>query len=115
MGNWTPHIQRFVVKNLYSNFMLSSQIKRALRPIVHSWTDRRRVNEIDSHVKRLIGGLNLVENSIVLDLGANRGDFSVWASKEGAKVFAFEPHPHALEYLYKRRQKYENIFVVPFE
>jgi FkbM family methyltransferase len=94
--------------------VVSDRIKRALRPIVHSCTDRRRVNEIDLHVKRLIGGMNLGENSIVLDLGANRGDFSVWASKTGAKVFAFEPHPHALEYLYKRRLKHKNIFVVPF-
>lgn len=33
------------------------------------------------------------EGDIVVDIGANKGFFSIFASKRGAKVFAFEPVP----------------------
>jgi len=72
------------------------------------------VGEIASHVQRLTKGINIKKGSIVLDLGANRGDFAVWASNKGATVFAFEPNPFALKYLYKRIKRLTNVAVVPF-
>ena len=78
---------------------------RFLRPIVHSSRDRTRVKKIDSDVTKLLPGLaqdNLLESSLVVDLGANRGDFTIWSLRKGASVICFEPHPVAFQYLSKR-------------
>jgi FkbM family methyltransferase len=78
---------------------------RFLRPIVHSSRDRTRVKKIDSDVTKLLPGLaqeNLLESSLVVDLGANRGDFTMWSLRKGASVICFEPHPVAFQYLSKR-------------
>ena len=39
------------------------------------------------------------EGDIIVDIGANIGVFSLWAAKQGAKVFAVEPNPEAFNYL----------------
>lgn len=39
--------------------------------------------------------------SVVVDLGANVGIFSVWAAKRGARVFAVEPFDENIEQLYR--------------
>ncbi len=78
---------------------------RFLRPIVHSSRDRTRVKKIDSDITKLLPGLakeNFVESSAVVDLGANRGDFTIWSLRKGASVICFEPHPVAFQYLSKR-------------
>ena len=78
---------------------------RFLRPIVHSSRDRTRVKKIDSDVTKLLPGLaqdNLLESSLVVDLGANRGDFTIWSLRKGASVICFEPHRVAFQYLSKR-------------
>jgi FkbM family methyltransferase len=63
-------------------------------------------------VLKRFGNLNLIhlKNSLVLDLGANRGDFSKWALDQGATVIAFEPDKDAYLQLIKRLNKFENFF-----
>ena len=39
---------------------------------------------------------DLKPDDVVIDLGANAGEFTVQMAKTGAKVYAFEPDPHAL-------------------
>ena len=51
-----------------------------------------------------------LKNSLILDLGANRGDFSKWALGQGATVIAFEPDKDAYLQLVKRLNKFENFF-----
>ena len=51
-----------------------------------------------------------LKNSLILDLGANRGDFSKWALDQGATVIAFEPDKDAYLQLIKRLNKFENFF-----
>ena len=78
---------------------------RFLRPIVHSSRDRTRVKKIDSDVTKLLPDLaqeNFHESSAVVDLGANRGDFTIWSFRKGASVICFEPHPVAFQYLSRR-------------
>ena len=62
-------------------------------------------------VKRF-DNLNAIQlkNSLILDLGANRGDFSKWALDQGASVIAFEPDKDAYLQLIKRLNKFENFF-----
>ena len=38
-------------------------------------------------------------NQVVVDIGASVGDFSLLASRSGARVFAFEPDPETFSYL----------------
>ena len=46
-------------------------------------------------------GLRLSEGSVVVDIGANIGEFSRWCAEAGAKVIAFEPDPAAYACLEK--------------
>jgi FkbM family methyltransferase len=53
-----------------------------------------------------------LNNSVIIDLGANRGDFSDWALKQGAYVIAIEPDKKAFIYLVKRLGNKENFFPI---
>ena len=55
----------------------------------------------DHFLKALVRG---VAAPVVLDVGANRGDYSsaVLAASPGARLFAFEPHPVTFQKLAKR-------------
>lgn len=92
------------MKSFRDSKMLN-KILRFLRPIVHSFRNRTRVKKIDSDVTKLLPSLaqdNFLESSLVVDLGANRGDFTIWSLRKGASVICFEPHPVAFQYLSKR-------------
>ena len=88
---------------------LKDQMFRLLRPFVRFYTDQRRMNSIAVLCKKLLPSFKLSEGSIVLDLGANRGDFTLFASKQGALVLAFEPNQSAFKYIVSRLSEYKNI------
>lgn len=44
---------------------------------------------------------NMLKNSIVVDIGANIGSFSIYSALHGATVYAVEPEPHNLQALIK--------------
>lgn len=84
-------------------------IARILRPLYRPIRNKKNHQFINNEVKRRFNGYDLAfENSIVIDLGANRGDFSNWAIKQGAYVIAFEPDKKAFKALFKRLGKQEN-------
>ncbi len=65
-------------------------IARILRPLYRPIRNKKNYQFINKEVKKRFDGLDLAfENSIVIDLGANRGDFSNWAIRQGAFVIAF--------------------------
>ena len=75
------------------------------RPLVRFVTDSRRLASVDTEILRLLPILHkqvFSIDSVILDLGANRGDFSKWALKRGANVYAFEPNGVAVKYIAKR-------------
>lgn len=51
-------------------------------------------------------------NDIVIDAGAWIGDFSAYASKKGATVYAFEPVSETFEYLLITKKLNTNIFPI---
>lgn len=81
---------------------------------MHKFTDARRVRKIESEVLSRFPNFDLDElkGNLVIDLGANRGDFSMWAANYGAKVIAMEPDKTAFQYLVKRASKKSNVFAL---
>ena len=93
---------------------MKHQLLRALRPFVHKITDARRIRGIDHEVQLRFPNLDRsqLRGKVVVDLGANRGDFSVWAASLGALVISMEPDKTAFHYLARRTAKFPNIFLL---
>ena len=84
---------------------INNQARRLLRPIVHTHRDRKRIASIDRDVWRVLPKLSehkFSAKDIAIDLGANRGDFSLWIANRKCFVIGFEPHPEAFEYFSNR-------------
>lgn len=54
---------------------------------------------------------SLGPTSVCLDLGANVGVFTQQMAETGARVFAFEPDPHAFSILSESLKKYPNVIL----
>jgi FkbM family methyltransferase len=89
-----------------------NRLARILRSVYRPIRNRKNLKFIDSEVLKRFDNLHRMElkNSLILDLGANRGDFSKWALDQGATVIAFEPDKDAYLQLIKRLNKFENFF-----
>jgi len=87
-------------------------IARLLRPLYRPIRNHKNLLFIESEVKKRFGEISRLRlsGSLVLDLGANRGDFSKWALTQSALVIAFEPDKDAFISLVKTLNKYENFF-----
>lgn len=87
-------------------------IASTLRPIIGKWRDSRRVRGVNRDISEIIPHLaqeRIAPGSWVVDLGANRGDFSVWCLEKGMNVVALEPHPDAFTYFVNRTKEWKNI------
>jgi len=94
-------------------FKIFNKFLRFLRPIYRPIRNKKNHKFIDLEVKKRFGQVNLnLTNSIVIDLGANRGDFSNWAIKKGATVIAFEPDKGVFTALIKRLGKQERFHAI---
>ena len=89
-----------------------NRFARILRSVYRPVRNRKNLKFINSEVLKRFDKLHQTEikNSLILDLGANRGDFSKWALDQGATVIAFEPDKDAYLQLIKRLNKFENFF-----
>ena len=90
-----------------------NRLARILRSVYRPIRNKKNLNFIDTEIFKIFSNLNVIEltNSLILDLGANRGDFSKWALDQGATVIAFEPDKDAYLQLIKRLNKFENFFL----
>ena len=90
-----------------------NKLFRFLRPFVHKYTDMRRekkvVGLINNRCPELLN--TKLHDCLVIDLGSNRGDFSLPLAKRGAEILAFEPNKIAFKSSIKRFSQYENINV----
>ena len=89
-----------------------NRLFRILRPVYRPIRNKKNIKFMNSEVSKRFKNISEMQlkNSIVLDLGANRGDFSQWAIREGATVIAFEPDKDAYLQLIKRLNKVKNFF-----
>ena len=97
--------------NLF-HFKNINRLARILRSVYRPIRNKKNLKFIDTEIFKRFSNLNVIEltNSLILDLGANRGDFSKWALDQGATVIAFEPDKDAYLQLIKRLNKFENFF-----
>ena len=97
--------------NLF-HFKNINRLARILRSVYRPIRNKKNLKFIDKEIVKRFSNLNMIElkNSLILDLGANRGDFSKWALGQGATVIAFEPDKDAYLQLVKRLNKFENFF-----
>lgn len=73
--------------------------------------------EMKPHLEKIFSGdeygipVSIPQGSHILDLGANSGAFSVWASHRwpGCTIDAFEPHPKTFKLLEGNTKNYPNI------
>jgi FkbM family methyltransferase len=88
-------------------------VYRLLRPLVRSLTDRRRVKAISYQVDLRFPEIQQdMSRSLIIDLGANRGDFTIWAAKRGGFVISIEPDPLAFVYLARRCKKFSDVHLL---
>lgn len=85
------------------------KLQRSLRPIAHFYTDFRNSSRIREIVKDKFPLLELNEESIVFDLGLNRGRFSLALAPTKAFIIAFEPNPFVFSHAVKILSKWNNI------
>ena len=97
------------IKKLFYSLTL---VHRIFRPIVKKHRDRYRVSRMSNEINKRFPNLNLDPNGNIIDLGANRGDFSVWASSQVKEVYSFEPHPLAFKYLCARVKRLRNVHCI---
>ena len=97
--------------NLF-HFKNINRLARILRSVYRPIRNKKNLKFIDTEIFKRFSDLNVIDlkNSLILDLGANRGDFSKWALGQGATVIAFEPDKDAYLQLVKRLNKFENFF-----
>ena len=97
--------------NLF-HFKNINRLARILRSVYRPIRNKKNLKFINTEIFKRFSNLNVIElkNSLILDLGANRGDFSKWALGQGATVIAFEPDKDAYLQLVKRLNKFENFF-----
>lgn len=60
-----------------------------------------------AYLKRFDAGCG----DVVVDLGANVGEVSEYFCAKGAKVYAYEPNPHAFDVLSRRLGQKSNVFL----
>ena len=91
---------------------LGNYLRRSIRPMIHRFRDTRRLKAIAEDVKRILPMLadeKFSLDDVVIDLGANRGDFSIWGLNKGAFVIAIEPHGPAFNYFTHRTRRELNL------
>lgn len=69
-------------------------------------------NDIENYLGHFFPSLKLGESSLVIDLGANEGWFSLVAGKQGSKVIGFEPNTWVAQRAQKRVALFPNVLIV---
>lgn len=93
--------------------IITNRIARALRPFYKPLRNRKNLKHINELIHERFEKDSLdLENKLVVDLGANRGDFSRWAVEQRAIVLAFEPDAVAFTHLVRRMKSFSNFFPV---
>jgi FkbM family methyltransferase len=106
---------RQVVKSVTPKLVLTvyRTLRNKSRLFFANIYDRRQSNAIEALILSRFPDLGeATHRGIVLDLGANIGNFSQACVNLGFTVIAVEPHPQALSYLKSRMNKEKNVQIL---
>jgi FkbM family methyltransferase len=102
-----------IIKFILLKPRITNCIARAMRPFYKPFRNRKNLQHINQLISERFEKTSLnLENRLVVDLGANRGDFSRWALEQKAIVLAFEPDAVAFTHLVRRMKSFSNFFPV---
>ena len=85
-----------------------------LRPFVRFYTDLKRKKIMKSEFEIRFREFQIVKGDVIIDLGANRGDFTNLFSNFSCEIFAIEPSIEAFRYLVRRFRNSKNISCMNF-
>jgi FkbM family methyltransferase len=94
------------------NSSLLVHFQRITRPLAHHYTDRKNANRIRKKVNRDFPELELSQESVIFDLGLNRGRFSLAFASTGASIIGLEPNPYVFQNAVKLLSKFQNIYLL---
>ena len=106
---------RQVIRSATPKFMLSAYrtMRNLNRQLLRNVYDRRNSDVVKALILDRFPDLaEAPHRGIVLDLGANIGNFSHACVNLGFTVIAVEPHPQALNYLQQRMKKEESVQIL---
>jgi len=109
MKNWEDYF--FNSLGLIQRKLITLKMKNKLVYIIRTKTlDKYLFAETVLEDQYLLNQINFDKNSVIIDLGAQIGFFSVFASRKAEKIFAFEPVTENFELLKKniKLNKLEN-------
>ena len=86
--------------------------QRFVRPFSHYFTDKIQARRIRKILSLKLPQLRLGPNSVVIDLGSNRGIFSLALAKYQSRVICMEPNPYVFASSVKLLRKYRNIHLI---
>jgi FkbM family methyltransferase len=92
-----------------TNSSLLIHFQRITRPLAHHYTDRKNANRIRKKVYREFPELEFSQESVIFDLGLNRGRFSLAFASTGASIIGLEPNPYVFQNAVKLLSKFRNI------
>jgi len=97
--NWhLCYLIKYGMVNSESEIKTRSGLKFLLRPNTRDYRIVRSIFALNNYIRDFIP---IEKGSIVFDVGANIGAFSLFASQFASKVFSFEPEPKNYEMLLK--------------
>jgi FkbM family methyltransferase len=90
------------------------RLRNGLSFFIRAGTDDTRVL-FEIFVRRCYRSAEVLDGATVIDVGANIGCFSIWASQTAARVLACEPHPDNLLMLRRNMDlnSVTNVTVIP--
>ncbi|MEH0294211.1 FkbM family methyltransferase [Agrobacterium sp. CCNWLW71] len=97
------------VDGVYSNLLPAHKVF-----VAHERRLNLYKNGLDSRIRQLLWDYRIEETilrpgDVIVDVGANNGEFGIWATERGARYFGFEPDPVAFAAL-KRNVSTQQVF-----
>ena len=87
-------------------------IQRIARPVAHHYTDQKNAYRIRTIVNQYFPKLEFSQETVIFDLGLNRGRFSLAFAPTGATIIGLEPNPYVFQNAVKLLSRFRNVHLL---